>query len=72
MGAAPDEETVSVRREGAVAVVELRRERKLNALSTAMEERLDAAVAGADVRESRCVVFAGGARAFSAGADVTE
>jgi enoyl-CoA hydratase/carnithine racemase len=72
VGAAPDEETVSVRREGAVAVVELRRERKLNALSTAMEERLDAAVASADVRESRCVVFAGGARAFSAGADVTE
>ena len=72
MGAAPDEETVSVRREDAVAVVELRRERKLNALSTAMEERLDAAVASAEVRESRCVVFTGGPRAFSAGADVTE
>jgi len=72
VGAAPDEETVSVRREGAVAVVELRRERKLNALSTAMEERLDAAVASAEVRESRCVVFTGGPRAFSAGADVTE
>src|SRR5437763_1095420 len=37
-----------------------------------MEERLDAAVGGAEVRESRCVVFTGGARAFSAGADVTE
>ena len=72
MGAAPDEETVSVRREDAVAVVELRRERKLNALSTAMEERLDAAVASAEVRESRCVVFTGGPRAFSAGADVKE
>ena len=72
MGAAPDDETVSVRREGAVAVVELRRERKLNALSSAMEERLDGAVASAEVRESRCVVFTGGARAFSAGADVTE
>jgi enoyl-CoA hydratase/carnithine racemase len=72
VAAAPDEETVSVRREGAVAVVALRRERKLNALSTAMEERLDAAVASAEVAESRCVVFAGGPRAFSAGADVTE
>jgi enoyl-CoA hydratase/carnithine racemase len=72
MAAAPDEETVSVRREGAVALVELRRERKLNALSTAMEERLDATVASAEVRESACVVFTGGARAFSAGADVTE
>jgi enoyl-CoA hydratase/carnithine racemase len=69
---APDEHTVSVRREGAVAVVELRRERKLNALSTRMEEQLDAAVASAEVRESRCVVFTGGTRAFSAGADVTE
>jgi enoyl-CoA hydratase/carnithine racemase len=69
---APDEGTVAVRREGAVAMVELRRERKLNALSTVMEERLDAAVASAEVRESRCVVFTGGARAFSAGADVTE
>ena len=71
MGAA-DEETVSVRHEGAVAVVELRREHKLNALSSVMEERLDAAVASAEVRESRCVVFAGGTRAFSAGADVAE
>jgi enoyl-CoA hydratase/carnithine racemase len=70
--AAPGEETVSVRREGAAAVVELRREAKLNALSSAMHERLDAAVASAEVRESRCVVFTGGPRAFSAGADVTE
>jgi enoyl-CoA hydratase/carnithine racemase len=69
---APDEETVSVRREYSVAVVELRRERKLNALSRAMEERLDAAVGSPEVRESRCVVITGGARAFSAGADVTE
>ncbi len=67
-----DEQTVDVRREGAVAVVELRREAKLNALSAVMEEALGAAVASAEVRESRCVVFTGGARAFSAGADVTE
>jgi enoyl-CoA hydratase/carnithine racemase len=70
--AAADEQSVDVRRDGAVAVVELRRERKLNALSAAMEERLDAAIATAEVRESRCVVFTGGPRVFSAGADVTE
>jgi enoyl-CoA hydratase/carnithine racemase len=67
-----DEQAVTVRRDGAVAVVELRREHKLNALSARMEERLGAAVASAEVRESRCVIFTGGARAFSAGADVTE
>lgn len=55
-----------------MAVVELRRERKLNALSAAMEEHLAEAVASAQVRESRCVVFTGGGRVFSAGADVTE
>jgi enoyl-CoA hydratase/carnithine racemase len=67
-----DDQAVTVRRDGAVAVVELRREHKLNALSAVMEERLGAAIASADVRDSRCVVFTGGARAFSAGADVTE
>jgi enoyl-CoA hydratase/carnithine racemase len=67
-----DDQAVAVRRDGAVAVVELRREHKLNALSAVMEERLGAAVASAEVTESRCVVFTGGARAFSAGADVTE
>ncbi len=67
-----DEQAVSVRRDGAVAVVELRREHQLNALSAVMEERLGAAIESAEVRESRCVVFTGGARAFSAGADVTE
>ncbi len=48
------------------------REHKLNALSTVMEEALGAAITSAEVRESRCVVFTGGPRAFSAGADVTE
>ena len=67
-----DEQRVDVRRDGAVAVVELRREHKLNALSAAMEERLGAAIESAEVRESRCVVITGGERAFSAGADVTE
>jgi enoyl-CoA hydratase/carnithine racemase len=67
-----DVQDVAVRRDGPVAVVELRREHKLNALSAVMEERLGAAIETAEVRESRCVVFTGGQRAFSAGADVTE
>jgi enoyl-CoA hydratase/carnithine racemase len=67
-----DIQDVTVRRDGAVAVIELRRERKLNALSSVMEERLGAAIVRDEVRESRCVVFTGGERAFSAGADVTQ
>jgi enoyl-CoA hydratase/carnithine racemase len=67
-----DDQRVEVRRDGEVAVVELRRERKLNALSSVMEERLGEAIVSEAVRESRCVVFTGGERAFSAGADVTE
>ena len=50
----------------------LRRERKLNALSTALEQALGDALDHPDVRASACVVFTGGPRAFSAGADVGE
>jgi enoyl-CoA hydratase/carnithine racemase len=63
---------VDVRRDGAVAVISLRRESKLNALSSALEGALDAAIARPDVRASACVVITGGPRAFSAGADVKE
>jgi enoyl-CoA hydratase/carnithine racemase len=61
-----------VRREGAVCVVTFQRPEKLNAISTAVEQALLDALAGSDVREARCVVFAGSERAFSAGADVVE
>jgi enoyl-CoA hydratase/carnithine racemase len=61
-----------VRREGDVCVVTFRREEKLNAISSDVERALLEALAGPDVRESRCVVFAGGERAFSAGADLKE
>jgi enoyl-CoA hydratase/carnithine racemase len=64
--------TIEVGREGAVAVLTLRREAKLNAISSALEEKLLEALAGEEVTSARCVVFAGGERAFSAGADVTE
>ncbi len=61
-----------VRRDGAVCIITFQREEKLNAISTAVERALLEALASADVRESRCVVFAGGERAFSAGADLKE
>jgi enoyl-CoA hydratase/carnithine racemase len=63
---------VETRREGAVCVVQLRREEKLNALSSALEQALGDALASADVRGSACVVVTGSGRAFSAGADITE
>jgi len=66
------DELVRVRREGAVAVLTLNRPRKLNALSSAVEEALGAALASEGVRSSAAVVIEGAGRAFSAGADVHE
>jgi len=63
---------VDVTRDGAVCVLTLRREEKLNALSTALERELAEALDGSDVRSSGCIVVPGSGRAFSAGADVTE
>ena len=63
---------VDVNCEGAVCVLTLRREEKLNALSTALEGDLLAALDREDVRSSACVILIGAGRAFSAGADVTE
>jgi enoyl-CoA hydratase/carnithine racemase len=60
-------------RDGPVAVLTLNRPAQLNALSTALEEELAAAIASPLVRESRVVIVRGaGERAFSAGADTTE
>jgi enoyl-CoA hydratase/carnithine racemase len=63
---------LDVRREGPVCVLGFRREEKLNAISTAVERAMLDALAGPEVREARCVVFTGGGRAFSAGADLKE
>ncbi len=63
---------VETRREGDVCVLTLRREAKLNALSTALEQELKDALATDAVRSSACLVLTGSGRAFSAGADVTE
>lgn len=65
-------ELVRIRRDGPVCLLTLSRPEKLNALSTALERELDAALASEDVRASRCVVVTGEGRAFSAGADVSE
>jgi enoyl-CoA hydratase/carnithine racemase len=53
-------------------VLAFQRPEKLNAISTAVERAMLDALAGPDVREARCVVFTGGERAFSAGADLKE
>lgn len=55
-----------------VAIVRLDRPMKLNALSHAVEEQLDAAISSDAVRGAAAVVFAGEGRAFCAGADVGE
>jgi enoyl-CoA hydratase/carnithine racemase len=63
---------LDVRRDGPICVLTFQREEKLNAISTAVERAMLDALAGPDVQEARCVVFAGGERAFSAGADLKE
>ena len=63
---------VRVDRDGAVAVIRLDRDEKLNAISNAMERELHEALVSDEVRSSRAVVVTGEGRAFSAGADITE
>jgi enoyl-CoA hydratase/carnithine racemase len=63
---------IDVARDGAVCLITLRRDEKLNALSTALERELGEALRTDDVRSSGCVVITGSERAFSAGADLNE
>jgi enoyl-CoA hydratase/carnithine racemase len=63
---------VDTKRDGAVSIVTLSRDEKLNALSGELERDLGAALDSDDVRSSACVVLTGAGRAFSAGADITE
>lgn len=64
--------TVETLLHGEVAVLTLRREAKLNALSTHMEAALLNALGGEQVANSRAVVVTGGPSVFSSGADTTE
>jgi enoyl-CoA hydratase/carnithine racemase len=64
--------TVDVSRNDDVAVIMLRRERKLNALSSHLESELLRALRSPEVTSSRAVVVTGGDTVFSAGADITE
>jgi enoyl-CoA hydratase/carnithine racemase len=64
---------ILIERAGAIATVTLNRPDKLNAVSTAMWDRLGAVFAELDQDERvRCIVLAGAGRAFSAGADIAE
>ena len=64
--------SVEVTGRGPVALITLRREDKLNALSTHMERELARVLDDEIVRSSRAVVITGGARVFSSGADADE
>ncbi len=57
---------------GDVRVLRIRRDEKLNALSSHIEDELMRALESDDVAGCRCIVLAGGPRAFSAGADLGE
>lgn len=65
-------ELIELRRERQTCVVSFRRETKLNAISGQVERELIEALDAPDLRESACVVFTGGPRVFSAGADLNE
>jgi enoyl-CoA hydratase/carnithine racemase len=65
-------ELIELRREGRACVVQFRREAKLNAISSQVEREIIDALDTPELREASCVVFTGGPRVFSAGADLNE
>jgi enoyl-CoA hydratase/carnithine racemase len=65
-------ELIEIHREGRTCTVTLRREHKLNAISGDVERELCAALEAPELAEAACVVFTGGERVFSAGADLNE
>ena len=67
-----EQDLLDVRRDDAICVLTLQREKKLNALSTALERRLAEALESEEVRGSRVVILTGRGRAFSAGGDMNE
>jgi enoyl-CoA hydratase/carnithine racemase len=65
-------ELIELRRERQTCIVSFRREEKLNAISNQVERELLGALDAQELRDSACIVFTGGTRAFSAGADLNE
>ncbi len=65
-------ELITGERRGDTFVITINREAKLNAISGEMEQLLCDLLAVPELRDSACVVITGGARVFSAGADITE
>ena len=66
-------QTLSIDREGPLAVVTIRREQALNALSSQVMSELTAAVAALDADAAvRVAVVTGAGKAFVAGADIAE
>ena len=65
-------ELIELRRDRETCILTLRREHKLNAISRRLERELCDALEAPELREAACVVFTGGGRAFSAGADLNE
>lgn len=65
-------ELIELRRDQQTCIVTFAREQKLNAISRQVEAELCAALEDPRLREASCVVFTGGARVFSAGADLNE
>src|ERR1700733_13298971 len=65
-------EVVALERHEHACVVRLQRPAKLNAISDQVERELCDALETAEVREAPCVIFTGGEKVFSAGADLSE
>ncbi len=64
---------VQVERRGAIAIIRINRPERLNAISKAVAEDLQAALQAFDASDQRvAVISAAGERAFTAGADVSD
>lgn len=65
-------EVLTIERREHACIVALARPAKLNAISAEMERELCDALLAPEVRDAPCVIFTGGERVFSAGADLNE
>jgi enoyl-CoA hydratase/carnithine racemase len=65
-------ELIALQREQHACIVSFRREQKLNAISGQVERELIEALVAPELRDAPCVIFTGGTRVFSAGADLNE